>query len=300
MTVARLQQAIVLGLVAAVCTCGVYGAGSVHRDWAVWGAGLLLGIHPAALALEFWFQARIDRNDGALRPGWSERYAAWCREVKHSTIVFGWRQPFRSRRYPASRLDIVPACRGVVLIHGFFCNRGIWNRWIPELQRHGVPYVALNLEPAFGSISDYAPAIEDAVRQLEQLTGLAPILVGHSMGGLAGRYWRAGQNVDRHHHLLTIATPHRGTWVAGLSQSTNARQMRIDSSWLAHLRAREKPSLSANTTCFHSRCDNVVIPAANATLPGADNRHLPGVAHVMMIDRPEPLAEALRLASIRP
>ena len=30
--------------------------------------------------------------------------------------------------------------------------------------------------------------------------------------------------------------------------------------------------------------DNIVFPASTATLPGADNRHLPAVAHVHMAD----------------
>ena len=33
-------------------------------------------------------------------------------------------------------------------------------------------------------------------------------------------------------------------------------------------------------TCWYSNCDNIVFPASVATLPGADNRFVPGVAHV--------------------
>jgi len=47
-------------------------------------------------------------------------------------------------------------------------------------------------------------------------------------------------------------------------------------------------------TCYYSHCDNIVFPASRATLEGADNRHLPGVAHVQMADHPEPRAELLR------
>jgi hypothetical protein len=32
-------------------------------------------------------------------------------------------------------------------------------------------------------------------------------------------------------------------------------------------------------------------------LPGADNRHLPGMAHVHMVDQPEPWAELQRWVS---
>jgi hypothetical protein len=42
------------------------------------------------------------------------------------------------------------------------------------------------------------------------------------------------------------------------------------------------------TTCFYSHCDNIVFPPSTAMLDGADNRHLVGVAHVHMVNRPEP------------
>ena len=47
-------------------------------------------------------------------------------------------------------------------------------------------------------------------------------------------------------------------------------------------------------TCFYSHCDNIVFPPVTATLQGADNRHLPGVAHVQMADHPEPWHELQR------
>ena len=33
-------------------------------------------------------------------------------------------------------------------------------------------------------------------------------------------------------------------------------------------------------TCYFGHCDNIVFPAHNATLSGATNHHVPGVAHV--------------------
>ena len=78
-----------------------------------------------------------------------------------------------------------------MLIHGFFCNRGIWKPWLARLHAAGVPCVAVNLEPIFDSIDHYADIVEDAVQRIEHATGLAPVLVGHSMGGLALRRWWA-------------------------------------------------------------------------------------------------------------
>jgi hypothetical protein len=70
--------------------------------------------------------------------------------------------------------------------------------------------------------------------------------------------------------------------------------MRQRSDWLASLAGREAPGRGTRFTCFYGHCDNIVFPPSTATLPGADNRHLAGVAHVAMADRQEPYAEMLR------
>ena len=65
-------------------------------------------------------------------------------------LLFGWRQPFRHAACP----DWLPAPpaggapgRGVVLVHGFMCNRGIWNPWMRRLRARGHAHVAVTLEP---------------------------------------------------------------------------------------------------------------------------------------------------------
>jgi triacylglycerol esterase/lipase EstA (alpha/beta hydrolase family) len=96
------------------------------------------------------------------------------------------------------------------------------------------------------------------------------------------------------HRAVTIGSPHHGTWLARFAVTRNAQQMQQISRWLQTLAAREPPQRAERFTCFYSHCDNIVFPPATATLPGADNRHLRGVPHVHMADRPEPWAELQR------
>ncbi len=70
--------------------------------------------------------------------------------------------------------------------------------------------------------------------------------------------------------------------------------MRQGSRWLQALAAREPAGRAARLTCFYSHCDNIVFPATVATLDGADNRHITGVAHVHMAEHPEPRFELRR------
>ena len=292
---ARLQQFTTLGALglAALWAWLCWRAG--YPAWAIAGATLLVVGYAIVLAAEFALLGLAHGDDPTPRASMAQLLQAWWGEVRAAPTVFCWRQPFFSGRWP----DCLPADaqgrRGVLLVSGFVCNRGLWNPWLQRLRAGQVPVVAVNLEPVFGSIDDYIPVIESAMRRLEQATGLAPIVVAHSMGGLALRRWWAEQGDDaRVHHAITLGTPHHGTWLARFALTRNSRQMRRGSNWLLTLAAREPSGRAERFTCFYSHCDNIVFPAATATLKGADNRHLGGVAHVQMADRPEPWLELLR------
>ncbi len=291
---ARLQQATTLGalLLAAVWALLCWRAG--HPGWAVAGALLVVGGYTLVLALEFALLRLAHDNDPAPLPSTRQLLRAWWGEVRSAATVFCWRQPFFSQRWP-DLVSIAPGRRGVLLVHGFVCNRGIWNPWLARLHAAGVPVIAVNLEPVFGNIDDYVAPLEAAVQALERSTGLAPVVVAHSMGGLAlRRWWCEARNEERVHHAITLGTPHHGTWLARFAVTRNARQMRRSSAWLQALAAQETAQRRARCTCFYSHCDNIVFPASTARLDGADNRHLSGVAHVQMADRPEPWAELQR------
>ncbi len=299
MTLARLQQITTLGawFGALLWAAVVWRAG--HPVWALGGAFLLVAGYALVLALEFALLRLAHGDDPTPKATVPQLLRAWWGEVKAAPVVFCWRQPFFSHRWP----DLLPAGtqhaasgrRGVLLIHGFVCNRGLWNPWLARLHAQRTPVVAVNLEPVFGSIEDYLHTIEQAVQQLEQTTGMPPVVVAHSMGGLVLRHWWAEQaDAGRIHHAITIGTPHQGTWLARFAMTRNSRQMRQSSAWLTTLGTREAMQRRSRMTCFYSHCDNIVFPAATATLPGADNHHLPAVAHVQMADNPEPWQELLR------
>jgi triacylglycerol esterase/lipase EstA (alpha/beta hydrolase family) len=182
-------------------------------------------------------------------------------------------------------------------VHGFLCNRGFWTPWLPLLRERGHAFVAVTLEPAFGSIDAYAPAIDAAVRRVAEATGRAPVVVGHSMGGLAARAWlRAVPDAAaRVHRVVTLGTPHHGTWAAGGARSVNGRQMRLHGPWVQALRAQEPAEVAARCVCWYSNCDNVVYPPSAAMLAGADNRFIAGAAHVEMAFRPEVVRDCLEL-----
>ncbi|HEV8691099.1 MAG TPA: alpha/beta fold hydrolase [Ideonella sp.] len=285
---ARLQQLLVLGWLCALVTAIVWPWRAGHPGWAVAATAGVLAGHALWLLVSFSLMRWHNRQDPAPPASWRQWLTAWWGEVRAAPRVFGWRQPFRSQAEP----DFLPADArgrtGVLLVHGFVCNRGLWTPWLRELRAAGVPFIALNLEPVFGSIDDYPPLIEAAVRRLESDTGERPLLVGHSMGGLAIRAWLAEHAADaRVCGVLTLGSPHQGTWLAKLSHfASNARQMRPGGEWLARLAAAEPASRRELFLCVWGHGDNIVFPASNALLPGARACHISATAHIDLVHHP--------------
>lgn len=292
---ARLQQFTTLGALFLALLWAVVCWRSGHPGWAVAGALFIALGYAVVLGVEFVLLAALHGDDPTPRASAVLLWRAWWGEVRAAPTVFCWRQPFASQAFADHLPPESKGRRGVVLVHGFVCNRGLWNPWLARLHGQGAAVVAVNLEPVFGSIDDYIAAIEQAVRRVEQCTGLPPVVVAHSMGGLAvRRWWAECGDAARVHRLITLGTPHQGTWLARFALTRNARQMRPGSAWLRTLSAREPTGRGAGVTCFFGHCDNIVFPPRCGVMAGADERHLPGVAHVHMADHPEPWHELQR------
>jgi len=303
---ARLQQFVVASLLLLAGAWAWHFARAGSPVLAGLGAALIVFCHAPVLAVEFLLLSWLNRRDPAPRAAFGQLVAAWWGEVHTAARVFGWLQPFRAKAV-ADFLPPAAGQRAVLLVHGYFCNRGLWNPWLLRLRARGVPCIAVTMEPAFGSIDEYAGILESACQRLRSATGVAPLVVAHSMGGLAVRAWlnacapadapgdsSSGAAEAGVHRVLTIGSPHRGTFLAHFGITRNAVQMRLGNAWHTGLAGRETASHFARFTCFYGHCDNVVFPASTATLPGADNRHIAACAHVQMAYHPEVLAEVDR------
>jgi pimeloyl-ACP methyl ester carboxylesterase len=302
MSLARLQQIFALGL---LCSAGLWVAASWASGPVLTVVGLLvfcLG-HAFFLSLQFFAAHVLNQQDPAPRAGMGMLLRAWWREVLTAPRVFLWQQPFRWNAVPdcLAPQATVRGRRGIVFIHGFVCNRGFWNPWLFRLRVLGQPFVAINLAPVFGDIDTYVPQVEAAVHAVTAATGLPPVLICHSMGGLAARAWlRAHRSDARVHRIVTIGTPHHGTWLGRLSPAINSQQMALHSAWLQQLASEEPPERSRLFICYYSNADNIVFPASVAALPGADNRLVPGLPHVALGFEPRVMDESLAVADVAP
>lgn len=220
---------------------------------------------------------------------------AWIGETAASLRTFVLRVPWYGETPLPSGDD--PNRLPVVLVHGYFCNRAIWRATAARLARRGHAIESVNLEPIFGGIDDYVPTIEAAVASLSARTGASQIaLVGHSMGGLAIRAWIRRHGAGRVAAIVTLGTPHHGTWSADFGIGRNVAQMRQGSKWLATLAQSETAQIRRLFTVIITLHDNVVMPQALQTLEDSRTVVLSGVGHVALLGNRqafEGVAEAL-------
>jgi triacylglycerol esterase/lipase EstA (alpha/beta hydrolase family) len=267
--------------------------GGLIGSWAAvqlvpqWGAVALGLIGIGALAWVLLWQAIIiassmllSRSAGPLAP-WLK--AAWG-ELMAALLTFGLRLPW-TRGNPGVLIPTIPnrTLPPVLLVHGFVCNHRVWDTIAPRLRAQGHSVLALDLEPLFTSIDDYAPLLDQAVTQLCALTGSKQlVLVGHSMGGLAIRAWLRAHGDTKAAKIITLGTPHQGTQAPQWLSTPNSEQMAWGSRWLAELAQSETPATRQRMSLAFTQHDNIVYPQREQRLTGAHITEFSGVGHLQM------------------
>ena len=172
----------------------------------------------------------------------------------------------------------------LLLVHGYGCSRAAWWYQRRRLEAAGWSVATLSLEPLYTSIENYVEALARRVDEvLEKTDEPRLILIGHSMGGLVARAYLRRHGAGRVARLVTLGTPHGGSWLARLGCGANARQMRPGSRWLAALAGETPP---VDTLVVFSRHDNYVLPQANLEWPGVPQRTVDGLGHLSMLYSP--------------
>ncbi|OUC05635.1 hypothetical protein RY27_26030, partial [Litorilinea aerophila] len=93
-------------------------------------------------------------------------------------------------------------------------------------------------------------------------------LFGFSMGGLIVRYYlQILGGVERVQRLVTLATPHRGTWLGWLFRREASRQMRPGSAFLQELNRDLSPLERVQFTSIWTPLDLTIVPAWSSRLP---------------------------------
>ncbi len=280
----RLQLA--LGLQLGLGYALARAAGLPGGWWAALAAGCALPclLTAAALGCELLVQGWHQRRGGGTTLVRSLR--TWLGETVVSLRSFCWRQPFLAN-FPEPPLGRDPTRPAVLLVHGYGCNRAVWLPLIRSGRLDGFHVATVDLAADLRAIEAQVPLLAAAAGRLRAASGARRlVLVAHSMGGLAARallQTAGGMEVDQ---LITLGTPHAGTWFARFGPGRAARQMRLRNPWLAALERATDAGQRGRCTCIASADDNLILPRASAHLAGARNLTVRGIGHLELTVSP--------------
>jgi triacylglycerol lipase len=185
----------------------------------------------------------------------------------------------------------------ILFVHGIYDTGRAFRAMARVMQDHGWQTHAINLEPNDGRVPLEQLAEQVAAFDKERLPQAHPfILIGFSMGGIVSRYYvqRLG-GMERVSRLITIASPHHGTLLAGLNKTPGGKQLRPGSAFLAGLNRDSRQLQQVNHISIWTPFDLVVVPAASSILPGSQSKRIASVCHPCLLRDYRCLHEVRRL-----
>lgn len=156
-----------------------------------------------------------------------------------------------------------------ILVPGFGDDTTVLQGLARFLRRQGMAVYALSPQPSDGTvgIDTLAQKLAAAIAQSVPADS-ALNLVGFSMGGLICRsYLQQYSELVRTERLITIATPHQGTWTAYSYNRPACVQMRPGSHFLAELNGDLAVLQRLRFTSIWTPFDLTILPATSSWLP---------------------------------
>lgn len=292
---------------ALVVECAIYvGVGATLRHFFEWPAWAL-GLGCVAVALLIRLKTTLDmfraseRNRMKRTPQQEIDGAGMRRllvaEYLCFLCIFLWLHPFEwlhtRRNAPRDAAGLPILC-----IHGYVCNGAYWVTMRRFLQAAGFGRTyTINMDPTFGSIEDFASLVARRVDEILAETGQEKVvLIGHSMGGLVSRcYVQRHGGAGKVRKIITLGTPHLGTYSAKKGLGEDARQMVPGNPWITGLNSETMAPVPI--TSIYSFHDNIIFPQDYSVLDGATNMGLAGIGHLeLAFSRP---IQELVLAELR-
>ncbi|MGN6108467.1 MAG: esterase/lipase family protein [Kofleriaceae bacterium] len=201
------------------------------------------------------------------------------RPVRVALVEWGMAMALSAAR-PAGFLPLPGARtrgpRPIIVLHGYAMNRANFVPLAMRLRRAGLGPVFGFEYWTLGRVAAGARQLAWFIEEVRARTGADEVdLVGHSMGGVVGRYYVAlggGDGVVR--NLIALGSPLGGTALSRMGVGHPARELVLGSRLVTRLSAAPAPRRT-RTTLVWSRAD--------ALVPGA-RQHPPADAEVLLYD----------------
>jgi hypothetical protein len=174
--------------------------------------------------------------------------------------------------------------RPIILVHGYAMSRACFMPLARRLARAGLGPVLGFEYWTLGKVSSGARELGSYVEQVCRELGCDQVdVIGHSMGGLVGRYYvTLAGGAPRVRNLMTIGSPHRGTDVSAVGVGRPNKELFIGSSLIQRLVAAPTPP-GTRITAIWSRGDAVVPGARLARMHGVEEIVYDDLGHVAML-----------------
>jgi triacylglycerol esterase/lipase EstA (alpha/beta hydrolase family) len=223
---------------------------------------------------------------------WKQRWRRLKREVGD---IRGYLDFDRKSNAVVRRSDFTRCPRPVLLLYGFFSTRRVFEVLEHRLRRDGFCVWSINLGGLFDAFNTHgidqsAEKVREKVERLYARYPLGPLsIIGHSKGGLIGRYYVKRLGGDRRvRNLITLGTPHNGTPTAYLGVATmgllarSVWQMTPMSPFIRRLKMGAFPR-NVRFTSIYSKGDRASpFPSCMLEIRGMENLinlELPAVTH---------------------
>jgi pimeloyl-ACP methyl ester carboxylesterase len=220
-----------------------------------------------------------------------QQHRLGARPVRSAAIEWGVAAALCAAR-PAGFLPLpgsrTQGPRPVIVLHGYAMNRANFVPLAYRLHKAGLgPIVGFEYW-TLGRVAAGARQLGWFVDQIRAATGAAQVdVIGHSMGGVVGRYYVSLAGGDGTvANLVTIGSPHAGTDASKLGIGHPTRELLLGSKLCARL-ARSPPPVHTRMTWIWSHADALVPGGwqaqAEARAAGADVIMFDDLGHVAML-----------------
>lgn len=226
---------------------------------------------------------------------WSLQVRRWRRQVKD---LSGYLHFDRKGNEIVRRADFSAGEKPVLLIYGFMSTRRSFEILEHRLRRDGYCVFSINLGGLFDAfnthgIDESAEKVREKVERLyARYPSLGPLsIIGHSKGGLIGRYYVKRLGGDKRVvNLVTLGTPHHGTPRAYLGCATvglfakSVWQMTPMSPFIRRLKIGAFPR-AVRFTSIYSKADyatpfpSAVLETGSQPESNLHNIEVAGVSH---------------------
>lgn len=176
--------------------------------------------------------------------------------------------------------------RPVIVIHGYAMNRANFLPLAYRLARVGLgPIVGFEYW-TLGRVAAGARQLAWFVEEVQAATGAPQVdIIGHSMGGVVGRYYvqlLGGDGAVA--NLITLGSPHAGTDVSEFGVGHPMRELLIGSTLVQRLAAAPPPR-DTRVTMIFSHADALVPASTQDSLhiPRADRIVYDDLGHVALL-----------------